>query len=476
MQRSKQVALSGLVTFCLILVALCAGQSPAEQTALAAPGGELPVLVFVDEALIAKSEAVTRVVQQPQRTRSVPIISNPGYANTQWKSEVIRDPQPGIPFRLYYAKYNTVPQWIYQATAAYADSQDGITFGPATFVQPNDFWSANGILDDRTRSGLYFSTHWRDSEGMKVATSRDGKTWTIEPDIVIPAGRTDDIWNPFYCGLNGEYIVGYKSMESYTWTNAEGKSQTKDVRLVRARSSADFYHWPDSAALLFAPDNKDSGITQFYGGPAGVLQRGGLLLGFLKVLRDDVTVTGAPVGAYGQGYTVLAWSRDGETWQRDRMPFFEPSATAGTWDHAMAWVDDAEEVGDQVYLYYAGYKWGHKYNTDTERQIGEVTVPRDRYVARRTTTDGGYLNTTPFVFAGKGLTVNAQLNANGVLYVGVGDAGTGLALDGYKLGQCAPVHGDSLGAPISCQKPLADLQGREVFLRLWWSSGDVYAA
>jgi hypothetical protein len=52
-----------------------------------------------------------------------------------------------------------------------------------------------------------------------------------------------------------------------------------------------------------------------------------LLLGFLQVLRDDLTATGAPQEAIdcnlgtpgaGMGHTVLIWTRDGETWHRDR--------------------------------------------------------------------------------------------------------------------------------------------------------------
>ena len=109
-------------------------------------------------------------------------------------------------------------------------------------------------------------------------------------------------------------------------------------------------------------------------------------------------------------------------------------------------------------------------------RVVQPAVLGDRHVARRTTTTGGYINTTAFIFTGKGMTVNARLNTNGALYVGVGDAATGLAMDGYKLGQCGTVYGDVLAAPITCQRQLADLQGRNVFLRLLWSSGDVYAA
>jgi hypothetical protein len=50
--------------------------------------------------------------------------------------------------------------------------------------------------------------------------------------------------------------------------------------------------------------------------------------------------------AAGLGYTVLAWSRDGETWERDYEPFIPNNSLPGSWDHAMAWGDEQIQVGD----------------------------------------------------------------------------------------------------------------------------------
>ena len=95
--------------------------------------------------------------------------------------------------------------------------------------------------------------------------------------------------------------------------------------------------------VLFAPDEKDPGITEWYG-MVGFQVRGDLLVAFLQVLRDDLTCEGAPREASaanptrsgGMGHTVLCWSRDGETWQRDRQvdAFLEPNPKIG-WDHAI---------------------------------------------------------------------------------------------------------------------------------------------
>ncbi|MCH5374438.1 MAG: hypothetical protein JJ992_10695, partial [Planctomycetes bacterium] len=39
------------------------------------------------------------------------------------------------------------------------------------------------------------------------------------------------------------------------------------------------------------------------------INRGDLLIGMVKVLRDDLVAEGVPAGAYGVGYTSLAWTR-----------------------------------------------------------------------------------------------------------------------------------------------------------------------
>ena len=115
----------------------------------------------------------------------------------------------------------------------------------------------------------------------------------------------------------------------------------------------------------------------------------------VKVLRDDLKADQPPEprDAYGIGYTTLAWTRDGEHWTRDREKFFDRHPQHGAWDHAHAWIDEQVPVGDEVYLYYGGYKSGHKVNRFEERQIGLVKMKRDRYVAREAGADGGSFRT-----------------------------------------------------------------------------------
>ena len=107
-------------------------------------------------------------------------------------------------------------------------------------------------------------------------------------------------------------------------------------RLVGQSVSRDCIVWSAPRRIIVA-DDQDEGVTEFYGiGP--VMARGGLPIGLLKVLRDDLSPE--PGGAAtGIGYTCLAWTRDGEHRERDREPFLPRNPEPGTWDRAMTWGD-----------------------------------------------------------------------------------------------------------------------------------------
>jgi hypothetical protein len=188
-----------------------------------------------------------------------------------------------------------------------------------------------------------------------------------------------------------------------------------------------------------------------------------LLVGTLKVLRDDLAPE--PGGERtGIGYTVLAWTRDGETWHRDREPFMDRNPEAGTWDRAMTWGDCLVPVEDEVFIYYGGYARGHKVERFTERQIGLARLPRDRYVSRDAGADGGSMR-TPVVSLGEvsDLTVNAEIA--GELRVGVLDS-AGAAIAGFQTSDCTPIRGDSLRHRVEWKQPLASLKEKPVQLEM----------
>jgi hypothetical protein len=256
----------------------------------------------------------------------------------------------------------------------------------------------------------YVLAFWH-SGGMMLAVSGDGLDWMMLTDKVVWE-HNHDINSLHWDPIRKHYLgIGSVRMEHERWPD-EGTR-----RIPHMSVSKDLLHWEEKWPIFMpkigAPIEK--GETQFYA-MSGVIARGDLLIGLVKMLRDDLNATAGKTAkemgdlnrkAAGIGYTVLAWSRDGRTWQRDHAPFLPNDPRPGAWDHAHVWGDEQIVVNDETYIYYGGYQRGHKVNRFVERQIGLARMPRDRYVAREADLSMGTLITKPLVLKGSSLTVNA---------------------------------------------------------------------
>ena len=179
--------------------------------------------------------------------------------------------------------------------------------------------------------------------------------------------------------------------------------------------------------------------------------RGPLLIGLVRVLRDDLPCDpGGPTD--GIGYTALATSRDGIKWERFREPFIDRSPEPG-WDHAMAWASAVLPVGDELFIYYGGYARGHKIEASKERQIGLARMTRDRYVARRAGNDRALLRTQPLRFNEGQLTVNAAVR--GELRARLLDE-TGKAVPGFDWAETSSKRADGVALPIAWGRALRE--------------------
>jgi len=181
----------------------------------------------------------------------------------------------------------------------------------------------------------------------------------------------------------------------------------------------------------------------------------------VRVLRDDLACDpgGAPDGI---GYSVLATSRDGHTWQRYREPFLDRNQQAGTWDHAMSWIGGALPVDDEMFFYFGGYARGHKIAADTQRQIGLARMKRDRYVALSPDGEEGIVRTPVFLLPGGRLTANVDA-VQGEVRVRLLSAG-GAPMEDLGTADAKPLSGDALRADAQWPKPLESLRGKPVRL------------
>ncbi len=461
--------LISLLCFCLFF--LWTGVSVAmEESQLVWEGG---AYLLLDDYYTAQSQGLTRKINSPEKLPE-PIITGKKEDGTgdncfQPYFTVIRDPGSGR-FRMWYG----VPENSGQSHLAYIESEDGIhwirphkvledpmkiQFGCAVIDRGTSFPNQ----DERYVYGFY------GDGGLCIAVSPDGFKWRMTKGFVK---HSHDItwlgWDP----LRSQYLAFVSMM-------MPGEGWTENRRIPHMTTSPDLLEWKKPWRVV-EPEKGESGETQFYC-MAGAIARGKTLVALVKVLRDDLNPepdkTALEMGengrkAAGLGYTVLAWSHDGKKWQRDVEPFIDRNPVPWTWDRAMAWGDCQVPVGDQIYLYYGGYKRGHKVNRFEERQIGLARIMRDRYTARTAGREEGLLRTKPGVLKAKALTVNSK--GYGSLQARLLD-GEGNSIEKFGWDDMQPIVGDSVAHPVNWKGDLAALKGKTISIEFVLSNTELYS-
>jgi hypothetical protein len=457
-----------------IIVCFAGGFSGLE-TQIAAQAFTSPIILnagthlLLDDYLIAQVSNVTRRINCPQRFLKEPVVTAREDKNFQPYMTVLRDPTTQR-FRMWYG----IPINAGQSHLSHIESEDGIHWiRPHRVLEdPGKIAFGASVLDegpDFPDPARRYKYVWYNG-GMMIARSADGLTWTADPPLPVITG-INDILHLARDPARNRYIAiyGYPSQKEDGYKGKTQNSSEGYRRCVGQSTSTNCVNWTPPRRI-FAPDNEDEGITEFYS-IGGVITRGEMLVGLLKVLRDDLPCD--PDGRVdGIGYTVLAWSHDGETWHRDRQPFFDRDHQRGAWDHAMAWMDYQLLVGDEMYFYYGGYARGHKVERFTERQIGLVRITRDRYVAREA-QKAGLLRTRLLTIQGNGIRLNVD-SSKGTARVRILDA-NGNPIPGFRFADCTPVTTDALSAPVQWKRQLAELQGRPLRLEVGLENSSLFA-
>ena len=411
--------------------------------------------LFLDDFLISQSRNLKRRVNCPRRDPQIsnPVITGKEDLNFQPYMTVLRDPQSGR-FRIWY-NARTRDSNPGASHVGLMESEDGIHWirPPRVLEDPAPIQFGCSVLDDGPGfpdPARRYKFAWWHGGGLRIAASPDGLKWTpLVPQVVLR--HNHDINNIFRDTLRDRYAA----IVSVYVSGPKWKGQRRSTMLS---TSKDLIQWEKPWYILAPDDSADEGQTQFYA-MSGHLIRGGLWIGLVKVLRDDLKAPDTPQGAYGVGYTTLAWTRDGRHWVRDTAPYFRPDPAPGAWDHAHAWLDFQLPVGDEVYLYYGGYTNGHKVNRFEERQIGLVRIPRDRYVSRDAGSEEGTLTTPPVILDGNKMTVNADVK--GQLRVRLLGA-DGNPIPGFDATDCKSTRGDGVAQAVQWKGSLAALRDKPV--------------
>ena len=427
--------------------------------------------LFIDDYLIAEQSYISRTVNNPEKLAE-PIITGgkTGDQCFQPYMSVLQDPLTRR-FRIWYG----TPETESQSHIGYMESEDGIHWiRPHRVLQdPHIIKFGVTVLDrgaDHPDVSQRFLFAAYEKDGLKISTSPDGLIWKLMSDTTL-LKHNHDITSLHWDPIRQHYLA----IVSVWHKRADWKD---NQRTPHQSVSKDLIHWekpwPIITPKMGAPIER--GEMQFYS-MSGVIRRGDLLIGVVKVLRDDLNATPGKTGremgdmdrkAAGLGYTVLAWTRDGVTWQRDHEPFLDRNHVPGTWDHAMVWGDEQILVGDETFIYYGGYARGHKVARFDERQIGLARMPRDRYVAREADLNVGTLVTKPLLLQGNQMSVNA--NIAGMMRLRLLDE-SGRPLDGFEW---VELEGDAVAIPVQWPAQLKTVHGKPVCIQFQFKDAQLY--
>jgi hypothetical protein len=445
--------------------------------------------LFLDDYLVAEHSFLTRTVNNPKKLQKPVLVS--GEKNDmvyQPYLTVLRDSQTGR-FRMWYSIPATPKDFYTQL--AYIESEDGINWiRPPKILQYPDSVQRErpvgaSVLDrgadykdpgKRYVLGLHIHTNSDENKGFRILTSPDGFKWTLVSKKALFV-HTNDIsslqWDPIrkqYIAIVSHKVKGFGSPANPAIDDQR--------RIPHETVSKDLINWepiwPIITPKIGAP--KENGETQFYS-MSGLIVRGDLLIGLVKVLRDDLNATYGKTAkemgemerkVAGLGYTVLAWSHDGRTWQRDYEPFIPNNPVPGTFDHAMAWGDEQILADDETFIYYGAYERGHKVNPYEERHIGFARMPRDRYVSRDADLNVGTLITKPLIINSEYITVNA--NVKGECRVRLLNVNRE-PLDGFVWEE---LKGDSIEHKVEWSKKLNSISGKAVCLEFQLKNAQLF--
>ena len=337
-------------------------------------------------------------------------------------------------FKMWYsvwnknAYYNKLP---FSYNVCYAESADGITWRkPALGLFDYEGSKENNCIrlgSDKTQNidvclnpkprvspGKFLAIH-NQKGGVFVSSSPDGKSFKCLWPTPAISYHSDTHNNFVYDEMRERWLL-FCRPRAYAGDHK---------RRVAVQESRDLQHWTHERNIL-VPTETDK--PEFYG--MIVFRRGDLFFGQLQTY-DRAT---------GFMHSELAWSGDGQVWDRipTHPPFLE-RGPAGSWEAGMVMAAESPvEVGDELRFYYGGFPLPHDTKEENVAAIGLAVAGRDRLIGVRPISSApGFLMTRPLTPPKKStLVVNAIIRKE--LRAEIRSDGNKV-LNGFSFDDCDPV-------------------------------------
>ena len=371
--------------------------------------------LFVDDHVIHSRVGAFRMLNQPVKWEDNPIlelkpvqkVGGPELVVTM--GSVIYDAEEKL-FKMWYAaaSYN----WS-RVFLCYATSKDGYRWDLPDLglleyqgSKDNNFVFtagrgevAGGVFKDSVETNpdrrykMIYHLHessglGTSGNGIGVAFSPDGIHWkraTEKPVIPMADSPNSVLWDP----LLGKYVAHTRYNAVYhpqDWGRRidlreelrPGAEKPFLRREVLQSESDDFLKWESRGVIMSADKEDPPWNQQFYN--MEFMPYGDVYLGFISVyhtLPGMETKITAGVDWIDTVDIQLAFSRDGRNWQRvgERAVFLPLGTRAAEFDRSMLYImQHPLVVGDEVLIYYIGFRGLHWATNRDELQGGAVGV------------------------------------------------------------------------------------------------------
>ena len=456
--------------------------------------------LFVDDYLLAQTNAVKREVHQPSLHPANPLIipDQPWEIRQDKGRQSVTFPfvhldQTTGKWRMWYrgeGRYDLPSGERIPFPGLFAESEDGIVWDKPTLglhawkgSKQNNIVFHGGYIwglfvepeEQSERYRAMVKLEYGKRGGYYPYTSHDGLRWQRAqeyPHCVVfggrakgartyPVGGVGDTSRFYFDEKLGKYIGDVK----FVVPAAGGRR----FRCRGMMESDDMVHW-SRPYMTFYPDSLDDPDSQIYGHTGFCYQS--MWLGFLRVMHSERDA------GRKQTSVELTASRDGRHWTRvARGQEFMPLRTPEDWDGN--YVDPTSEpilVGDELRCYYHGAWLGPEPTDDTPQCIGLATLQRDRFVSLNAADKPGWALTRPLTFNAGHLFINAQVADGGSITVEVLSA-DGQPLKGFYQSDCLAIRDDSTRIPVTWKRHsiIEPALGQPLSLRFSLTDAKLYA-
>lgn len=303
-----------------------------------------------------------------------------------------------------------------------------------------------------------------------VAVSKDGLHWEIDEGATwnIPGWHPD----PACCGFYNPISSKHMMLTRPGWG---------DRRLAMIDSD-DARTW-GNLRLIMQPDASDPMGTQFYGMPVHRYENA--FVGFLWMAHfDNAQRLERFNQLHGDIDCQLAWSVDGEHWQRGVREPFIATNPLGQPGAGVVYPTSLVDRDDELLIYSASTPDLHHQHTDSQF-VRKGEMPPSSIIAHRLRRDGFmYLRskgnfarfiTKPLVLLKPELTINAQAPHGEILFQ-LTDL-TSTPLEDFTFDDCVPFTADDqLRQPVRWKnKSLDEVTNRILRLEVRFRNANIYA-